>query len=328
VELAETARGDAVARQFLAGENYCPLRWEKELPEESPFKQAFQKFLAEYGHRGVYEMDIINPRWREDPSYPLNVIRSTMETADLGKIRARQKEKAAAVWREINQQVPFYRRGSINRFLKQAAKGMGTKEMSKSVLVKISALMRSVFNEMGRRLAEREILASSADIYHCTCAEIFSILQGDWDGRGLDILVAERQARRKEMEALAPPDIIIDETPQFAEPAARGQGNALTGIGVAAGRSSGAAKIIYHPDEGEKLLAGDVLVAPSTDPGWTPLFLRASAIVGETGGVGSHGAIVAREYGIPAVLNIPGVLKIIKDGQSITVDGDEGKVYL
>ncbi len=328
VELAETARGDAAARQFLAGENYRPLRWEKELPEKSPFKQAFRNFLAEYGHRGVYEMDIINPRWREDPSYPLNVIRSTVETADLGKIRVRQKEKAAAVWREINRQVPFYRRGSVNRFLKQAVKGMGTKEMSKSVLVKISALMRSVFNEMGRRLAERGILAAPADIYHCTCAEIFSILQGDWDGRGLDMLAAERKVRRKEMEALSPPDVIVDETPHFAEPAARGQGNALAGIGVAAGRASGKAKIIYHPDEGEKLRAGDVLVAPSTDPGWTPLFLRASAIVVETGGFGSHGSIVAREYGIPAVVNIRGVMKIIKDGQSITVDGDEGKVYL
>jgi len=328
VELAETARGDAAARRFFSGDNYHPLLWEKELPEESPFKQSFRNFLAEYGHRGVYEMDIINPRWRGDPSYPLNVIRSTMETAELGKIRARQKEKADEVWQEINHKVPFYRRGSINRFLKQAVKGMGIREMSKSVLVKISELMRLVFQEMGRRLAERGILAEPADIYHCTCSEIFSILQGEWDGRGLNILVAERKVRRKEMEALSPPDLIVDEAPHFAEPAARGQGNALTGIGVAAGRASGAAKIIYHPNEGEKLRAGDVLVAPSTDPGWTPLFLRASAIVVETGGFGSHGSIVAREYGIPAVVNIPGIMTIIKDGQSITVDGDEGKLYL
>lgn len=130
------------------------------------------------------------------------------------------------------------------------------------------------------------------------------------------------------MEALSPPDLIIDDVPQFMETAAFSQGNALAGMGVAAGKASGAARLIYHPDEGEKLQAGDVLVAPSTDPGWTPLFLRASAIVMETGGSISHGAIVAREYGIPAVVNIPGVLKMIKDSQRITVDGDEGKVYL
>jgi len=69
-------------------------------------------------------------------------------------------------------------------------------------------------------------------------------------------------------------------------------------------------------------------VAPTTDPGWTPLLLRASAIVVESGGAGSHGAIVAREYGIPAVLNIPGVMQLIQDGQNLVVDGDEGKVFL
>lgn len=69
-------------------------------------------------------------------------------------------------------------------------------------------------------------------------------------------------------------------------------------------------------------------MAPSTDPGWTPLFLKAAALVMEAGGSLSHGAIVAREYGIPAVINVPGVMKVIKDGQTITVDGEEGKIFL
>ena len=140
--------------------------------------------------------------------------------------------------------------------------------------------------------------------------------------------MSERKARRKEMEALSPPDLIIDEAPQFVEPVKISSGNVLTGMGVAAGRSTGAAKLIYHPDEGEKLQAGNILVAPSTDPAWTPLFLRASAIVMETGGSASHGSIVAREYGIPAVVNVPGAMNVIKDSQLITVDGDEGNVYL
>ena len=99
------------------------------------------------------------------------------------------------------------------------------------------------------------------------------------------------------------------------------------GIGVAAGRASGRARLIRHPGENTRLQAGDVLVAPSTDPGWTPLFLRANALVMEVGGYLSHGAIVAREYGIPAVVNVPGVMKALKDGEHLTVDGDEGKVY-
>ncbi|MGA1993720.1 MAG: PEP-utilizing enzyme, partial [Bryobacteraceae bacterium] len=83
---------------------------------------------------------------------------------------------------------------------------------------------------------------------------------------------------------------------------------------------------LYTPTDAARLQQGDVLVAPSTDPGWTPLFLRASAIVVETGGFLSHGAIVAREYGIPAVANIPGILNALRDGESITVDGSRGCV--
>ena len=328
VEMAEIARGDAAARRFFSSETFNPLLWEKELPEESPFKQSLQNFLEEYGHRGVYEVDIINPRWREDPSYLLNIIRNTIETADLSKIKARQNEKADEAWRGVNQRIPFYMRVLIKYLLKQAQKGAELREMAKSVFIKIFEPFRFMLQEIGHSFAKKGILLEPADIYHCAWNEIISILQGDWDGRGLDVLVAERKARRKEMEALSPPDLIIDEAPHFAEPVTRSSGNVLTGMGVAAGRASGAARLIYHPDEGAKLQAGDVLVAPSTDPGWTPLFLMVSAIVMETGGGGSHGSIVAREYGIPAVVNVPGVMKVIKDSQLITVDGDEGKIYL
>ncbi len=328
VEMAEIARVDTAARRFFSADPFQPFMWEKELPEESPFKQALSNFLAEYGHRGIYEMEVINPRWREDPSYLLKTVRGAMETANLGKIKAQQKERADEVRREVKQRVPFYRHRLIIYCLKQTLKGAELREMAKSVLIKIYESERVVFQEIGRRLVERRIFAETADIYHCTWNEIFSILKGDWDGRGLDVLVAERKARRVEMEALSPPDFVIDDAPTFAKPATSGSGDSLTGLGVAAGRASGSAKLIGHPDEGEKLQAGDVLVAPSTDPGWTPLFLRASAIVMEAGAALSHGAIVAREYGIPAVVNIPGVMKIIKDNQLITVDGDEGKVYL
>jgi pyruvate,water dikinase len=99
-------------------------------------------------------------------------------------------------------------------------------------------------------------------------------------------------------------------------------------VGVAPGRASGAARIIRHPAEGHLLQTGEVLVAPSTDPGWTPLFLRASAIVMEVGGYLSHGAIVAREYGIPAVVNIPGLLDTVRDCRRLEVDGDAAHVLM
>lgn len=328
VELAEIARNDPDARRFFSTAPFNPLLWEKDLSDKSPFKQSFRNFLAEYGHRGVYEADIINPRWREDPSYLLHIIRSTIETADAGAIKARQKEKSDRAWQEIKQKLPLHRRMLVKSLLKQALKGSEFREMAKSVYVKLYEPGRMIYQEIGHRLAERGIIKKQTDIYHCALIEITSILRGYWDGRGLAVLVADRKAMRKELETLSPPDLIIDETPKFAEPVTCSSGNELIGLSVAAGRTFGPAKLIYHPDEGGKLQAGDVLVAPSTDPGWTPLFLRASAIVMETGGFLSHGAIVAREYGIPAVVNVPGVMKVIKDSQLITVDGDEGKVYL
>ncbi|HZD59602.1 MAG TPA: PEP-utilizing enzyme, partial [Anaerolineae bacterium] len=146
-------------------------------------------------------------------------------------------------------------------------------------------------------------------------------------GRGLTALIEERKKKQEEYEQLDPPDVIVDETPQPKTVVQEVSGGILKGIGVAAGQATGTARLINHPKEGHLLQPGEILVAPSTDPGWTPLFLRASGLIMEVGGSLSHGAVVAREYGIPAVVNVPGAMKALQDGEMVTVDGDEGKVY-
>jgi rifampicin phosphotransferase len=118
----------------------------------------------------------------------------------------------------------------------------------------------------------------------------------------------------------------VDGLVSVQRPTIVSNGQVWHGIGVSAGRATGVARTIRHPDEGTRLGLGEILVAPSTDPGWTPLFIRASAVVMETGGYLSHGAIVAREYGLPAVVNIPDILSHIKDGETLTVDGDAATV--
>lgn len=257
-----------------------------------------------------------------------HVIKSTMKSDLLSQIRARQKEKADRAWQEVNQRVPYDARGTINSMLQNTLKGMELREQSKSTLVKLSESYRLVFQEVGRRLTNNGIIFEQTDVYNCSWSEITSILRGDWNGKGLNILVAERKKRNQQLEKLSPPDFIVDEVPNFTKTDAPVGGNIISGLGVAAGKASGAARLIHHPHQGERLQLGDVLVAPTTDPGWTPLFLKASAIVIETGGAGSHGAIVAREYGIPTVVNARSAMQIIKDGQNVVVDGDEGKVFL
>lgn len=328
VELAEIARQDNDAILFLTGPDFDPMGWEEQLPGRSPFKQAFREFLKKYGHRAVYELDIINPRWKEDPSYLMDIIRSTIKTADLAKLKAKQKEKFEQAWREIENKVPSSMHSSIKKLIREAQEGAAVREKTKSVMALLMEAYRMIAQEVGSRFCERGIIEKQGDIYFCTWPELVTILNGEWEGDGLRALVAERKIFMSEMEAIAPPDIIMGDTPKYSEPALRSSDNFLTGVPVAAGRASGTARLIRHPDEGSRLQPGDVMVAPSTDPGWTPLFLKASAVIMETGGFLSHGAIVAREYGIPAVVNIPGVMRVIKEGWKVDVDGDEGKIFL
>ncbi|TGE39889.1 pyruvate, phosphate dikinase [Desulfosporosinus fructosivorans] len=327
MELAELASHDQEAQRFLSSEDDS-LSWEKELKDDSPFKQAFRVFLTEFGHRGTDELDIINPRWGESPAYLSQTIRNSINTADVSKLKTRQKEIHQRALQEVQQKVPVYRRPILKYWLKRGIKGAEMREMSKSILVRVFGSFRILALELGQRFEERGIIQQQNDIFHCAWSEIFSILRKEWDGKGLTELVAERKDRRRKMEERSLPVLITGEVSKHVEPVKLSAGSSLTGFGVASGRAVGRARLIYHPNEGGSLEYGDVLVAPSTDPAWTPLFLRASAVVMETGGVISHGAIVAREYGIPAVVNVLGVMKSISEGQTIEVDGDEGKIVL
>jgi len=328
VELAQLVRQDKDALQYFSNDGFAPLLWEEQLPESSPFKHAFRKFMKVYGHRAIYELDIINPRWQEDPTYLLDIIRSTIHTADLACWRTLQKANFNRAWEEIAALFPNEQLDEIRQAISDAQQGAGVREMNKSILVTILNPYRLLALELGNRFSSRNLISKPSDVFFCTWTEIFSILNGEWDGTGLKTLLEDRRTTHKKNEKLAPPDIIRGEKPVFSKAVINTSGNYLQGIGTAAGKATGIARVINHPGEGNKLSPGEILVAPSTDPGWTPLFLKASAVVMETGGFTSHGSIVAREYGVPAVINIPGVMKAMRDGQTITVDGDEGRVYI
>lgn len=219
------------------------------------------------------------------------------------------------------------RRWNFQAMANRAREAARLREMAKSMVIKLAGISRLLILEIGSRLAADGRLEAQEDIFFASRADVEGILAGTWDGRGLKTLVAARRARRAELLKLDPPDVVLDDAPQPRTAVPVAHGPALTGIGVASGQASGRARIIRHPEEGHWLEPGEVLVAPSTDPAWTPLFLRASALVMEVGGYLSHGAIVAREYGIPAVVNIPRLLDAVSDGTLLVVNGDAGKVY-
>lgn len=180
--------------------------------------------------------------------------------------------------------------------------------------------------ELGRRWQERGLLEKKEDIFLMRLDEMeeMAVSPHIWDGAAV---------RRAEFEAANSrrwPEIIKDGREIFLKKYEQedAQDGVLQGVSGSPGQATGVSRIIRQPEEFHKLKQGDILVAPFTNPVWTPLFAVAGGIVTEVGGILSHGAIVAREYGIPAVMSVSGATKMIVDGQEVTVDGDIGLVYL
>lgn len=332
LELAALAQSDPAARAYLAGEPLDPRGW-RDLPESAPFRSAFGRFLEEFGHRAVYEGELANPRWREEPFYLLEQVRLAVSSRSGGPYRDGARQARAAAEAEVARRT-FWLRPVIRWLAGRARQGAALREAGKSAMVALGEPLRYLVLEAGRRLAVQGLLAARTDAFHLARQELECFLLGEWDGAGAGILVVDRQPAGRAHAALTPPDIFVTapdgsgrSAPATPAPPAPGT-PVLTGLGVAAGRVSGVARLLRHPAEGHTLREGEILVAPSTDPGWTPLFLRAGAVVTEVGGYLSHGAIVAREYGMPAVSSVPGLLKAVSDGMRITVDGDQGRIHL
>lgn len=323
-DLAQQLKNDPQALPVILNRAFLARDWQTLLPEHSPFKQAFANYLAQYGHRAVYEIDLSRPRWREDPDYLFDCIKSYLSRPETRpKIAPSYQQQT---WIEVKQRTPRYLHGYINSLVNRTARGAALKELSKSTFIRLLEPMRLTVLEIGQRLIQRKVIDAVEDVFHCAFCELQAMLRNEWDGHAFKILLAERKATKLHQEQLLAPDIIIGDTPQHITAPSPKNSKGLRGIGAAAGVASGTARLIKTPEAGIHLQQGDVLVAPSTDPAWTPLFLNAAAIVMETGGYLSHGSIVAREYGIPAVVNIAGVFSALQDGDSLRVDGNQGIV--
>lgn len=326
--LAEVAREDGVALHWL-GSGAPAAAWITLRPD-SAFKRELARFLDEFGHRAVYEADIINPRWVDDPAYILDQVRAHLRTARHESpremaVRTRRQGETAMAGRTT------WRRPLIRWAVARLQRALALREYSKSVLASVVWPTRRCYLAIGRRLWTRGLLAAPEGVFHLSKIDLVTLLRHEWDGRGARELSDDRAARREAWLAEpAPPDVVVeggtDGHARMAVPAAQEGQDGWSGIGVSSGQASGPVRVIRHPHDGDRLAHGDVLVAPSTDPGWTPLFLRASAIVMESGGYLSHGAIVAREFGLPAVVNIPGILDQLSDGDVVLVDGDAARV--
>ncbi len=329
--LAGLAAADARVLDWLRDPRRDSVAWQSALPQDSPFKPAFADFLRHYGHRAVYETYLRNARWREDPGYLLDTVLQLTDT-DLAALRVRQDSAASQAARRLRKALPFWQRPLVARLL-AAARLEGTqREAARSVLVAYLAAARKSALALGRRYTRPDGLAAADDIFHLTAAELFALADGELAPAAAGRRATLRRAQLESWAATPDQDVIAEYAESSAtapaSPVSAHAGAAETwrGTPAAGGHARASAFVARTPSEGLAMPAGGILVTASTDPAWTPLFLRAGALVMEAGGYLSHGAIVAREFGIPAVVNVQGVMRQVATGDVLDVEASRGLV--
>jgi rifampicin phosphotransferase len=334
-ELAREVRGDPISARKLR--ETPPERLAREYHDAAlpaRLQAGLSSFLRLYGHRGVAEIDLGLPRWSEDPTYIIGVLASYLRLDDpelapdvqFRRAEREAEEMVAALARRARNKGRL--RGELVGFLLRRARDLsGLREMPKFCMILLFARARELLWEVGKDLTKAGRLERSEDVFFLSLPEARAALAGE----DLRLVVRERRIDyERELERRRVPRILLSDgtTPTGeARDAPEKKDGLLRGTAASGGVVVGAARVVLEPS-GAALEPGEILVAPSTDPGWTPLFLTAGGLVMEMGGAMSHGAVVAREYGIPAVVGVPDATERIVTGQRITVDGAAGTIAI
>jgi phosphohistidine swiveling domain-containing protein len=330
-DLADVARGHpAVAEALREQRSLDEIR---AVDGGDVFVDAFESFLDEFGHRATGELDLSRPRWREDPSGLLAIVRANIEHEEAGDHRERIRRLAAeaeAAASRLERRADHgllgpLRRRLVRRLVSTYRNTVYTREYPKQEAARAFTTWREALLDAGRQLADEGRLDESEDVWFLRAEELFAALDGD----AVDVDIAARRRAFARHTTLDAPPILTNEGETIHGQFDRVDvpAGALVGTGVSAGVVEGLAKVVHDPTEAT-VEPGEILVAPSSDPGWTPLFLNAAGMVVEVGGPVSHGALVAREYGLPAVVSVHGATRRIQTGQRLRIDGSRGIVEI
>ena len=284
-------------------------------------------FLQRYGFRSVGEIDLGVPRWSEDPTHLIGAISNYLQLTDDALAPDAQFERGAreaeAMTVTLLARVSGPRRRLLRYFLERARALMGSREMPKYMLIgRVFTPLRELLRPVGDELVSAGRVERADDIYFLTLAQARAAVHGSDMRQTADAnrAIYEKERTRRRI----PRVLLVDGTDAEVALVEIAEGD-LRGSPASPGTVTGTARVIHSP-RGAHLEPGEILVAPSTDPGWTPLFLTAGGLVMEMGGMMSHGAVVAREYGIPAVVGVPDATTRIATGDMIIVDGSTGVV--
>jgi rifampicin phosphotransferase len=324
-ELATRVRADAALRDAFTQLDPSTLTQRLEGDASfGDFRGALQAFLAEYGHREmVSPMMITAPTWSDDPAPVLGMVKVLVEerAPTAGPGPAAEAERRLLNHPRLRSP---RRRAAVLRVVEAARHGIAFREDTHFHGTRAMPVLRRALLEAGRRLEVAGILSEAEDVFHLNLDELEAMVAPDRlssvDADRLRATASDRATRRAEL-AGAPMIAAAD----LRDPVADKQA-LLSGVAASGGQATGPVRVIREPAQFGTMRSGDVLVCPYTNPAWTPLFQRAAAVVVDSGGVGSHAAIVAREYGIPAVMGTGTGTTVLTDGLLVTVDGNTGLV--
>lgn len=295
------------------------------------FLESWDRFMAHHGHHCRGEIELYNQRWSETPDYVLRLVRGYLGQVDqTDPVRGyddRSRQRKQIEERCRRQVKNPIKRMIFSSVLTRAQNGSAFRENLKSEGMRWLTALRRVLLELGARLADKGVLNAPDDVFFLTLAELTATGRGETCVNVRQI-VADRRAEHERNESITPPKVVVGRfDPKRSVPDTIDAGaSVLKGLGASAGVVTGKAHVILRADTDEQLLAGEILVAPFTDAGWTPYFVPAAGIVIEQGGLLSHGSIIAREYGIPAVVNVSHATRVLQTGQTLRVDGNRGIV--
>jgi pyruvate,water dikinase len=317
---------------ILSNDNWHTIEPElSQLDSGRKFLEKWGQFMDRHGHHCRAELELFNPRWSETPDYILKLVHTYI--SQIGEIDPIENYNQRLYERQqLEEQCRKKLRNPIkrmifNRVLVRSQKGSAFRENIKSEVVRLVVTLRKILLGLGRKLLDKGVLENQNDIFFLRFEEIKAVAEGKADFDASKVIAA-RRAEYNKNKAIIPPDVIFGKfnPDNYVPELIDSNAETLTGLAVSPGVVTAKARVILRTDTDEQVLAGEVLVAPFTDPGWTPYFVTAAAVVMDQGGILSHGSIVAREYGIPAVVNVGSATKIIKTGQTIQVDGNRGVV--
>ena len=298
------------------------------------FCESLERVLDEFGHRSSASYEIFATRWADDPELVVRLALACLSAppeqhpARAAARREQERSRAeslvsARMGRGWRRRAFPWRQQIFSELLRLTRRYMALRENQRFAFDRLLLRTKRIFERIGAQLECDGRLEAGEDILFLTREELGELVSGVRSPSDTTRLVAARKVEfEANAQALHPDFLEGDEGLPGAEPFAGGQ--RLQGMGISPGRVTGTVRVIQSLDEIGRLQAGEVLVTRAVDPGWTPIFMSVSGLVLELGSMLSHGAVVAREYGLPAVVNIEGATRLLRDGQTVTIDGDRG----